>query len=159
MQPDHHFPMNRWYVNRWLFNASAQDFSTAVQSMHEAMEHMNRRKYDLKITFYRAADPAALKFPDAPAPDQIIETIDNVRAIKPRVWDNAHRVQAEITVRPESADVLAIPPLMNHATVTARWPDARRIDFEVQPKDQGREISRFILDNNFTLWTRGYDFN
>ena len=152
------YPMNRWYVSRWLFRTTADDFKTAVQSTHEAMEHMAKRKFDLKVTFYRAADPAALKFPDAPAPDIVVKTVDRVDAIRNRDWHNAHRVEAELTARPLTPGSLPIPPIYSHAKISAGWPDARRIDFEVQPQHEARQLSRFLLDTNFTLWTRGYDF-
>ena len=152
------YPMNRWYVSRWLFRATADDFRTAVQSTHDAMEHMTRRKFDLKVTFYRAADPAALQFPDAPVPDVVVKSIDKLSAIRSRDWNHAHRVEAELTLRPEAPGAIPIPPLYTRAKISAGWPDSRRIDFEVHPQYEARKLSRFLLDTNFTLWTRGYDF-
>lgn len=156
----HEFPMNRWFVSRWLRSASAQDFTTAVQSMHEAMEHMSGRKYDLKVTFYRAANPAALQFADTPAPDQPICTIDNLRDLRARDFNKADYVRADLTPTGNAPFDLQtlLKPAYRSATITARWPDQRRIDFEIQPVEHGRKISRHILNTNFTLWTRGYDF-
>lgn len=153
----HELPMNRWYVSRWIFRTTADDFRTAVQSTQDAMEHMTKRKFDLKVTFYRAADPAALQFPDAPVPDIEVGSVDKLSAIRNRDWNNAHRIVAQLTLRPEAAGTgkMAMPALYTHATISAGWPDSSRIDFEVQPKDNARPLTRHILDNNFTFWNRG----
>ena len=65
---------------------------------------------------------------------------------------------ATLTLRPEPRGSFALPPVYTHAKISTGWPDSRRIDFEVQPAHEARQLSRFILDNNFTLWTRGYNF-
>jgi hypothetical protein len=85
--------------------------------------------------------------------------VDQLGAIRKSDWNNAHRVEAELTVRPEASGTLSIPPIYSAAKITSSWPDARRINFEVHPKEESRQLCRLVLDSNFKFWTRGCNFN
>ncbi|MBU0859771.1 MAG: hypothetical protein KJ667_07520 [Alphaproteobacteria bacterium] len=157
--PDHNFPMNRWFVSRYLFSAKREDFAQAVQAVQQDLETITKRQYDLKLTFYRAADPAASRLADGSKPDIVVGTADTLAQLSARKWNEADYIEARLTLRPEPGKPFTFPAKFTYATLSARWPDHRRIDIEVQPKEYGREISRQFFDNNFRMWTRGYDFN
>lgn len=153
------FPMNRWYVSRYIRSAKPADFETAVTAIRDALEEKAKRPYDLKLTFFRAADPATAYAEGAPAPAIVMHSTDTLRDLTGRRWRRADYVEARLTPRPEPGAYVSMPAKFEEAVITARWPDIRRIDMRVEPREHGREISRKVLDNYFTLWIRGYDFS
>ena len=157
---EHSFPMNRWYVSRYLRSASRQDFTDGINAMRDCLTLLTKRQYDLSVVFYRAADPESLRLSEnAPRPAVVIDRTDSINGITSQRWNNADYTEATLTLRPEPDKLVSFPCKYESATVTALWPDRRRMDFRVEPKQYGREISRQFFDSYFHMWTRGYDFN
>lgn len=138
-------PIDRWYVSRWVWPATVEDFTQAVQGMGEELENATGDKFDLKIAFYKAAAPDQL----GTKPDVLVKEVSSLREVSARQFRKADYVEATFTARtPDRTGVTS-------ATVTARWPDSRQIDFQVAPKHHADDVSRRFIDSRFLLFTRG----
>lgn len=139
-------PVHSWYEGRWITPVQTEDFYDAVQKLHEDMEHIARRKYNIKTTFYRAADPAALRFPDAPVPNVAYKTADGILGVL-RItradWKYAHRIESVIT---PATTYPGDKPYYTLGQVTAGWPDYRTITITVEPKENNGLISSRMLN-------------
>lgn len=148
-------PMNRWYVNRWLFSTTVEDFAEAVQGLNKELERLTKDKFDLKIAFFKAANPEQGALHEKP---QVLQTeITSLKDLSARAYRQADYVEATLTVRPraQAAEASEDRPHFQTATITAKWPDIRRLDFHVEPQEHAAQICRALLDTRFTFWTRG----
>ncbi|GEM_PF-3116808 len=149
-------PMNRWYASRWVFAANVHQFSDAVANLKWDVEDMTGLKFSLSVAFYKAAAGRQ----EDEKPNVLQKEVTSLSEIY-KHWNKAAYVEARLTPPHEEG---MMPSPYQSVTVSAKWPDERRITFHVEtndPMDEEGHIAplRERVLNRLLLWERGLDFN
>jgi len=148
-----HDPINRWYVSRWIYSTTVEDFTQAVHGVNEALEHMTGDKFDLKVAFYKAAAGDTMH----DKPRELIKEVTKLEDVYARQYRKSDYVEATLTVRPRCGDAPEGRPHFDQVKISAKWPDPRRIDFEASPAKDALSLCHMVNDSRFTFWTKGVE--